>query len=58
MITDPGQTNNLAVDATYAALLAQHRDLLAQWLANTDETHQIASPLRKLQVRQEPTPHL
>ncbi len=34
---DPAQMHNLAEDAEYAEILAKHRKLMDQWLANGDE---------------------
>lgn len=48
MIKDPGKTHNLAADSQYAAVLDQHRDLLAQWLANTDDTYRMVPAPQKI----------
>ena len=37
MTVDPGETNNLAVQADYAELLNQQRATLAQWAAATKD---------------------
>lgn len=38
MVDDPGETNNLVEDPTYADLLRRHRRLLSDWIAETGDT--------------------
>ncbi|MEN8863386.1 MAG: sulfatase-like hydrolase/transferase [Lentimonas sp.] len=38
MINDAGETKNLAADKAYATQLSGHRELLTEWLAETDDT--------------------
>jgi arylsulfatase A-like enzyme len=39
MVSDPGETRNLAGSPEYAGQLEKHRELFAEWLKETDDTY-------------------
>ena len=39
MLSDPGETNNLAKDPAFAEQMALHRSMLNDWLDRTDDTY-------------------
>ncbi len=41
MMNDPGEMNNLAVDAGYADVLDRHRELLKEWVEETGDAFQV-----------------
>jgi hypothetical protein len=39
---DPGEMNNLAVDPQYGEILDAHRELLREWIRETDDSFVIS----------------